>query len=292
MSDAPADAEMDVIPATVVTPLDGSEFSGRAVPVAVDTARRMGADLVVTTTPLTLVERGAAAVPTWLEDVAATVDYPRTKAVLCEDLDPVHGISMLVAQSDTPVVCMATHGRGALGTAALGSVAQQIVREVGVPVLLVGRHCDTVPPTHGPIVVCHDGSEPADAVLGPARAWAHALDLPIVLVHAYHALDVATATATPERIDAAAAFLGSQTRVELLRSSYPAGAIRNTVEEVGASLVALSTHGRSGLARMTLGSVAMTVVRQSPCPALVTRPMQLASAPHAIREDEDEQERT
>jgi nucleotide-binding universal stress UspA family protein len=111
--------------------------------------------------------------------------------------------------------------------------------------------------------------------LGPASAWARALDLTIVLVHVYHPLDVATATAPPASIAAAHALLGPDTRVELLRSSYPAGAIRNVVDEIGASLVALSTHGRTGLARMTLGSVAMTVVRQSPCPALVTRPTQL-----------------
>jgi nucleotide-binding universal stress UspA family protein len=112
-------------------------------------------------------------------------------------------------------------------------------------------------------------------VLAPASVWAHALGLPIVLVHVFHPLDVATATTPPEAIDAAHTLLGPDTRVEIVRSSYPAGAIRNLVEEVGASVVALSTHGRTGLARMTLGSVAMTVVRQSPCPALVTRPTKL-----------------
>jgi len=41
--------------------------------------------------------------------------------------------------------------------------------------------------------------------------------------------------------------------------------------ELRPALVAVATHGRTGLARVTLGSVATAVLRRSECPVLVTR---------------------
>jgi nucleotide-binding universal stress UspA family protein len=48
-------------------------------------------------------------------------------------------------------------------------------------------------------------------------------------------------------------------------------AILGKAKEMGADLIALTTHGRSGLARMILGSVADEVVRNSACPVLLVR---------------------
>jgi nucleotide-binding universal stress UspA family protein len=45
--------------------------------------------------------------------------------------------------------------------------------------------------------------------------------------------------------------------------------------ESSVSFIVLATHGRTGLARVALGSVAMRVVHHSPCPVLVVRPQAL-----------------
>ncbi|MBL0217969.1 MAG: universal stress protein [Myxococcales bacterium] len=47
--------------------------------------------------------------------------------------------------------------------------------------------------------------------------------------------------------------------------------ILETAQEIGADLIVMSTHGRHGLSRALLGSVAETVVRSSPCPVLTVR---------------------
>jgi nucleotide-binding universal stress UspA family protein len=52
----------------------------------------------------------------------------------------------------------------------------------------------------------------------------------------------------------------------------PARAILRESAARGVDLVALATHGRGGLARVRLGSVADKVVRAAPCPTLVARP--------------------
>lgn len=57
----------------------------------------------------------------------------------------------------------------------------------------------------------------------------------------------------------------------IVRDGVPATAILDAVKETGANLVVIGTHGRRGLDRLFLGSVAESVLRESPVPVLVTR---------------------
>jgi nucleotide-binding universal stress UspA family protein len=47
--------------------------------------------------------------------------------------------------------------------------------------------------------------------------------------------------------------------------------IAETAEETGADLIVMGTHGRSGLTRLVMGSVAEEVLRRAPCPVLTIR---------------------
>jgi nucleotide-binding universal stress UspA family protein len=58
----------------------------------------------------------------------------------------------------------------------------------------------------------------------------------------------------------------------LVRAGSPATTIVSQAQKLGADLIAMATHGRSGLTRMLLGSVAEKVVRTAPCPVLTVRP--------------------
>jgi nucleotide-binding universal stress UspA family protein len=51
----------------------------------------------------------------------------------------------------------------------------------------------------------------------------------------------------------------------------PAGEIVRIAEDEGAELIVLGTHGRTGVTRLLMGSVAEVVVRRAPCPVLVYR---------------------
>lgn len=51
----------------------------------------------------------------------------------------------------------------------------------------------------------------------------------------------------------------------------PATVITETAAEIGADLIIMGTHGRTGLARMMMGSVAEEVLRRAPCPVLTMR---------------------
>ncbi len=56
-----------------------------------------------------------------------------------------------------------------------------------------------------------------------------------------------------------------------LAEGDPAAAINKVAEETAANLIVLGTHGRTGLRRVLMGSVAEHVLRSAPCPVLVVK---------------------
>jgi len=260
------------MPRVFLLPLDGTDFSLRAVPVAERFAAAFDAEVRAFTIPQTLDASERSAMPTWLESLVADTTYARFSASVVEGEDLALVIAEQVAATPGSVVCMATHARGPIGSVALGNIASQVLRQVDVPVLLVGPHCSADAPRHGPMLVAYDGSSAAAAVLAPARRWAHACGLPIVLVHAYHPLDVPSAEHPLDAVRPAFDFLGREITLEVVPSSFPGGAIRDLAHELDASVIALGSHGRTGAASVVMGSVALWVTRESPCPTLVVRP--------------------
>ncbi|HEX8386818.1 MAG TPA: universal stress protein [Rubricoccaceae bacterium] len=186
---------------------------------------------------------------------------------------------------DVDVIVMGTHGRLGSGHFLLGSVTEHVVRLADRPVLTVP--CD---PLHegGPVVAAVDFSE------GSATALLYAKELAAERGAALHALHVVEWAVDPQpylyglEVPALADVL-ARARVELAAFVAAAGpdvvpvvrarvgglaafAVADYAREVEAGLVVISTHGRTGLSRMLLGSVAERVVRTAPCPVLTVHP--------------------
>jgi nucleotide-binding universal stress UspA family protein len=129
-------------------------------------------------------------------------------------------------------------------------------------------------------VLCLDGSKQAEIMIDTSIDWARLLGLRILLAEVFppapgHAglLGDARPEAhyvehVAERISAA----GVSVDWDVLHDGDPADAIVRCASDADAAYVAMATHGRGGLARVTAGSVAMAVVHHSPCPVLVRRP--------------------
>jgi universal stress protein A len=64
----------------------------------------------------------------------------------------------------------------------------------------------------------------------------------------------------------------------IVRQGQPAHEIAACAGEVAADLIVISTHGRTGLRHVLVGSVAENVVRYSPCPVLVVRDRETGAA--------------
>jgi len=139
------------------------------------------------------------------------------------------------------------------------------------------------------ILVATDFSEHADQALEYAAGLAAKLGASLHLVHAtaipgFGAHDIGlayTQMAIDEMTKAARDTLDAQAaryrdRVSIESSRVELGDARDVIERVAeqidADLIVMGTHGRRGLRRMLLGSVAESVVRSAPCPVLTIRP--------------------
>jgi nucleotide-binding universal stress UspA family protein len=68
-----------------------------------------------------------------------------------------------------------------------------------------------------------------------------------------------------------AAALSSTSVTELIEAGAPVDVICRTAEKIGADVIVVGSHGRTGLGRLFLGSVSEHVVRHAPCPVLVVK---------------------
>ncbi len=266
------------VPKTIVVPLDGLKFSERALVPAVDLAAQCGAEVVVVT-----VRPGG---PTGdevgeLEPALAGAGAAGTRVVVVESRSAAEGIANFAGSLPDPIICMTTHARGRAGEALFGSVAEELVRLTEVPIAFVGPSVlDRPGPRYEELVVGLDGSGAARAVLPVAEAFARDLGLITWLIEVVDPNWRAAAPGAGDDIGESDALHGAADELraagldanwETLHSDDPAAEIEGFAATLVAPIIAMTTHGRSGLARVTVGSVAMSVVRRATCPVIVVR---------------------
>ena len=119
----------------VIVPLDGSDHADRALRPAIEVARRLDASVVL----LRAIHPDDVDVAeAELGQRVATHEPPSPDIVIDTMNGPVGAIAATVESRPNSLVCMTTHGRSGLSRALLGSVAEETIREVDVPFLLVG----------------------------------------------------------------------------------------------------------------------------------------------------------
>jgi nucleotide-binding universal stress UspA family protein len=139
------------------------------------------------------------------------------------------------------------------------------------------------------VLVPLDGSELAEAILPFAGQVARPFDAEVALLRVVEPLSAAEAVASAgvvapdtfvlRELEAKRYLLKVERRLSneglrvrtLVALGRPAEAIVDAVKTSGADLVAMTTHGRSGLGRALFGSVAESVLRTSPVPVLLVR---------------------
>jgi nucleotide-binding universal stress UspA family protein len=149
------------------------------------------------------------------------------------------------------------------------------------------------------VLIPLDGSEPAEAILPFAEQIAGPLDAELLLVRVVEPLSPIAALGTAEVVAADALFFqqakakryledvaerladkGLRVRT-VLGLGGPAGEIVATAQAQKADLIAMTTHGRSGLGRVVFGSVAEAVLRSAAVPVLLFRMTAKSAAPPA-----------
>jgi nucleotide-binding universal stress UspA family protein len=266
----------------LLVPVDPTDGWPRAIPSAVAVAQRRGC-------PITLFgwhwDAAHADAMRWkLDMMAAELGVPAHVVVACtDDHSPVAPILHAARAEPGTTICMATHARSRVGFALLGSTAEEIVRRASEPVLLIGPHFrpDQHDPS-GPVVASVDGSAFSEHIVPVAAQWATDLDLRFEVVGVVEPVPFEDLDVRRCRLDdletGYVARVANRARAdaswEVLHGDDPAHALVDHARD-RASLLAICTHGRSGLARVVAGSVALRVVHHAPCPVLVLRPPDL-----------------
>jgi nucleotide-binding universal stress UspA family protein len=289
--------------------LDGSSFSEWALSYAKAISRKTGAALELASVHEAVsgfaYEEWEAAAVEWTEEYLS-----RIKGRLETELDVPVGawvgsgpvVDAIVSRAravDADLMVAATHGRGAISRAWLGSVADGLLRHSERPLLLVRpEKGEQAPedPSFERIVVPLDGSEFSESILdlavGVARAFGAEIHLlrivayPVEIASPYlpHTVQMnqavveqarQSAEAELERVAEELSEDGLVVETRVVVDSQAGHAICAECQEMGADLVVMATHGRGGLSRTLLGSTADKVIRSAHIPVLVRRPADL-----------------
>lgn len=191
-----------------------------------------------------------------------------------------HGIPFVeiirrAREDRTELVLVGRQGTRSFGDGLIGSTAERVVRKAGSPVLVV-----TCPPAarYRRALLAVD--------LSPTSRRAVALALRVV-DPGVRTIDVVHARNKGQDEDLVRqevlAFLSSVesagiTWNVIVRDGDPRRVILSEAAERHSDLLALGTHGRTGVAQILIGSVAEAVVRAAPCDVLVARPEKRAFA--------------
>jgi len=292
----------------LLVPLDGSKTAENVLPYA----RLLATQLQLPTELLSIVELPMSAVAEkalYLDSiveraVAVSQEYLNRIAktfggadvtVSVEKGNPEELILARAEGEEKTLTAMGTHGRSGIGRWLLGSVAEKIVREAKNPLFLVRAKEDAK--TEGQaalnsIIVPLDGSTLAERILPHAIELAKALKLKVILVQVFTLKQIIHTykdyipdfDALQKSTESGASRYLEEKERQLKReglevSSLAAeGEAAETILELakGApdSLLAMCTHGQSGIRRWMLGSVTEKVIRHAENPVLAIHPQQ------------------
>ncbi|HEU4637447.1 MAG TPA: universal stress protein [Candidatus Binatia bacterium] len=294
----------------ILVPLDGSKTAEKVLPYArylagkfkvpvellavvdvVEIASHMTSEKVHFLD--TIIEDAVQHSTTYLRGVATTIAGTNVRCSV-EKGRAEDTIIEKAATDKTMLITMATHGRSGLNRFLLGSIAEKVLRGTVNPLLLIraGDEKSQGEAMLKSIIVPLDGSELAEAVLPIVADMAKKLDLEIELFRTYHVPynvysgDEGLYAVNYEELlaglrDEAAEYLEKKAadlkrlgvaKVQCItKEGLAADEIISLGRKTPDNLIAMSSHGRSGVRRWVLGSVTELVVRHSGDPVLVIR---------------------
>lgn len=297
---------------TVMVPLDGSSFGEHALPLALEIARHGQARLLVVHVASFL--QMAHSADLYLQGACYAQHEQRCREYLDGVVRRLKEVSSVpvtptllveesiarslcgIAEEGADLVVIATHGRGPFARFWRGSVADMLMRQLSIP-LVVLRGSKEEPdlasrPTVRRVLIPLDGLLFSERVLEPVAAWGALTDAEYTLVHVidpalvpnYESLDwsdsvddrlpkLPTEAVRFRRAAEQLARRGFRVNAFVLFGEDPAQAILRYAQDHGSDLIALATWGRGGLSRMLRASVADRVIRGSSVPVFVFRPV-------------------
>jgi len=292
----------------ILVPTDFSPDADQAVADAIELARAADAQielLHVWRRPVQATMPEAGLVPVEVVSAIRKADEAKLQAAATSIRDqgvrcdahliegvPSYEIVDAVGSFGADLIVIGTRGHTGLKHLVMGSVAERVTRHASCPVLTVKADPSRSGIRPSVVVVPTDFSPSARQALELAEQIATAMGPSrIVLVHAYYvpveieamlSYEHADAPSLLDRMSEAAAAELERILADLqeagvgveyvVRHGPPDHVIADVARENDADLIVMGTHGRTGMRRVLMGSVAEHVVRVAPCPVLTVGP--------------------
>ncbi len=297
----------------ILVPLDGSLTAESALEAAMQLGRAFQAEILLVRSiqlayagmPMTAgadwvwpqyeVEDSRREVYDYLEMIRRAHDCPdcHVRSVALEG-DPASCIVDTAQEEDVDLIVMTTHGQTGIRRAVFGSVTERVLHSVDCPVI-VTRSKEPI----RRILITLDGSLLAEQAIPPALELARAVNARIILLRVNEIVPVNPVEVAitwdwdipepeqkllNERRRSAESYLKevvtrfdlSDCEVEtIVLDGTPVDRIQEFARLYGIDLIAMSTHGHTGLRRWLYGSVSSKVMRGSHCSMLIVRPPEM-----------------
>lgn len=278
-------------------PFDGSTQFDTILPSVTRFARGLHMPLVLASVlapgPTATLEQRRQEADGHLQEIVARLTGAGVEATAVVAVGrPVQEMVRLVAQEGCNLLLLLPRGEVAQAWGALGSITEKVLQASPVPILTMPSPAAAPDQSEGApittVIVPLDGSSLAEMALPYTEELAQQLPADVILTRAVSAssayigvmmdapfLDRRALEATDdeaadylERVAEKLRAEGFAVQAQLLRSQ-PAPGIVALAQQTPHSLIALTTHGRSALARWFIGSVAEEVVETAATPVLV-----------------------
>ena len=281
----------------ILVPLDGSKLAEGALPYVEGVATRLHSEVIL----LTVCAPGDCfelPLKAYLEKRAGELSSLgiKTSPVVVQG-NAANEILNFTEKNDINLIINSTHGHTGPSIWPLGSIANKILQKSRIPLLLIrSRELETVLREKEllKILVPLDGSQFADGVIPYVEGLAEGMDSEVILITVNEPLQIPDVvrhtagfdekkyenelTAKTERDvkgylskkESALRNKGVQVSSTSLLG-MPAQTILQYAEDNSISLIALSTHGFSGITKWAYGSVASKIIQSSSKPVLLVR---------------------
>ena len=288
----------------ILVPLDGSGECKSVLPYIRDLAPRFGAETHILGIGVGSKKRKVnRLLENYINDVARDLCTDNVKASpVIQYGRPAEEILTYVVKNNIDLIVMATHGRGGITRWWMGSVAEKIICTALIPVLIVrskylGDTEANKKITIHNILIPLDGSDIGEAALRHAEALAVKTGASLNLVHVIPSpggFDANKFNSEYNKLinsmhDSGENYFSRITEdLNKKRLSFtnkvitgdPANVIIDNINEEEGNLIAMSTHGRSGIARWVLGSVTDKVLHEATIPMWLVRSQKIIDTQH------------
>lgn len=280
----------------ILVPLDGSELAELALPYAQELAGAFNSELILLYVNETAEEEYLHMHRLYLKELADQMEK-QVKKISTQVISgkPTEEIVEYTEKNDIGLIVMASHGHAGIIPWAKGGIASKVIEATGVPLLLI-KATKARRKTKGErlisrILLCLDGSQAGEAAITLVKELKSRLGAEVILLEVvpegrhvrtvggldyilYPEQEIETSKAEAKeylekvykRLQGGKGELKVQIRVGDVNKE-----IFNFAKRTRASLIAISSHGHSGMTKWVFGSTAQEIIEDSPIPVLVVK---------------------